>query len=601
MFTDFLNTYNQAVQQVAPSRTVYEKAVAAFPRVSPQQQEEILVRMLFMFPNDATLYNKMGTFFKDSQPLRALMWYKLAFQHDPRDVENTADLSKMLFDNGLSEHVLALDPSIIRECMGNPKFLGVYARCNFQKLRYANGVSYLLKLIELQAPVACTSEEDRLAKWSNYHDIGYVFCALARVDEAIQYTDKATDLANKFGLPLPKRLLSFSNLVSFHGFKYQPDQTALFKRYLEINTYLPNKTSFAFQKRKGNAKLRVGYVSSDFVYHAVANFLLPILKQHTHSKKVEAHLFPNVAKMVPEFENLDLPTHSIVNLSDKDAAALIYKQKIDVLIDLNGHSVHNRLGIFALNPAPIQVAYLGYPNTTGLKGIRYRITDGVADPENTQEPYSEKLVRLPSCFLLFESIHQTTPVVPQKTAEQVILAAINKENKNSEQALATWKTILASCPRATLLIKLETFDNTEERRSYYSAKLDVPSSRLIIVNKQFNDGYVDLFKRIDVLLDPYPYSGTTTTCNALYNSIPVVTLKSPNCHAQNVTTSLLTHCGLEELVAATPEEYVAIVARLVSDPDAIDAYKASIHGKFQQLMNPERFVKSYEDLLLSLT
>jgi predicted O-linked N-acetylglucosamine transferase (SPINDLY family) len=293
-------------------------------------------------------------------------------------------------------------------------------------------------------------------------------------------------------------------------------------------------------------------------------------------------------------------------MSDKEAATLINKHSIDILFDLNGHTVNNRLGIFTYQPAPIQIAYMGFPNTTGLKSIQYRITDVVADPSTSKQRYTETLLKLPRCFLLYKSINQDTPIVPRPTpstatqSNKIIIAAINKENKNSTFALETWKKILKQCPNTQILIKLETFDNNEERMEFYSERLDTNPDRIIIVNKLQNDEYNKLFTKIDILLDTFPYSGTTTTCNALFNSIPLVSLYNENYHAHNVSCSLLTNCGLEQLVAKTEEEYISIVKNLVDNPSKIDEYKKTIGKKFIKLMEPEPFMKDYEGILMDV-
>lgn len=261
--------------------------------------------------------------------------------------------------------------------------------------------------------------------------------------------------------------------------------------------------------------------------------------------------------------------------------------------------MNNRLGIFALQPAPVQITYLGYPNTTGLNTIQYRITDAIADHPDTTQQYSEKLIRLPGCFLLYKSMTQQTPTTPRKTQpNQIILGAVNKENKNSPFVLETWKRILAECPTTKILIKLETFDNNEERMVFYTSRLDVPRTRIVLLNKLSNENYNRLFTMFDILLDTFPYSGTTTTCNALHNSVPVVTLYHKDHHCHNVSASILTNAQLPELVAQTQDEYVEIVKDLVNRPERIDAYKATIHKKFAELMEPTNFLKSYERELL---
>jgi predicted O-linked N-acetylglucosamine transferase (SPINDLY family) len=333
--------------------------------------------------------------------------------------------------------------------------------------------------------------------------------------------------------------------------------------------------------------------------HAVANFIYPILKYHDRTH-FDIILFPNQATLFPQFIELNIPNYNIIDLSDIDAAKLINEKEIDILIDLNGHTSKNRLGLFSFNPAPIQLTYLGYPNTTGLDFFKYRITDNIADSIDSTQFYTEELVRLPKCFLLFKSINQTMPVEPRKTKDIIILGSLNKENKNSPDVLKTWKKILESCTNTRLLIKLEAYDDQEARLEFYKKHLGVDKTRLLLITKTNNEGYNRLFSMIDILLDTFPYSGTTTTCNALYNSIPVVTYNKPNIHAHNVSSSLLINSGFPELVARSEDEYINIVSSLIQSPDRINTYKEIIHKAFIKLMEPEPFMKEYESSLTTI-
>jgi predicted O-linked N-acetylglucosamine transferase (SPINDLY family) len=195
-----------------------------------------------------------------------------------------------------------------------------------------------------------------------------------------------------------------------------------------------------------------------------------------------------------------------------------------------------------------------------------------------------------------------SPVKPRELSDRtIILGSMNKENKMSQETLNTWCDILRECPNTKLLIKLDTFDNIEERKTFYMERLKTCENRILIVPKQQNAEYYQLFSHIDILLDPFPYSGTTTTCNALFNSIPVVTLYHKGYHAHNVSASILKHSGLSELVAYSFDEYISIVKELVEHPKKISEYKRTIHGKFREgMMDGARFMKGYEESLIKV-
>jgi predicted O-linked N-acetylglucosamine transferase (SPINDLY family) len=580
------------------------------------EQEDLLLKLIMICPNDSNLYYMIGELFKKTNPIKALSWYKICHQIDPNNKSNIIDMMITLFENGLTRRAFEIikpEMPIYNELMEDPRFLGTYSRCNFQQLYYKNGVPCILKLIKLSSTTPCKTNEEKVTKWANYHDLGYVYCAMGEIEKSLQYTNKAVELANKFNLNMWNKLLSFSNSLCYADFLYS-DNDEIFKQYLKINDYLPDNTCFHYNGRKTiiknlyettkklPRKIKIGYLSSDYTYHAVANFIIPILKNHDKTQ-FEIVLYANQSEFDAEiFTSLNPRYHIIKNMNDKEAAELINKHGIDILFDLNGHTVNNRLGVFTYQPAPIQIAYMGFPNTTGLKSIQYRITDVVADPPTSKQRYTETLLKLPRCFLLYKSINQDTPIVPRPTPQtnKIIIAAINKENKNSITVLETWKKILKQCPNVNILIKLETFDNNEERMEFYSEKLDTDPERIIIINKLQNDEYNKLFTKIDILLDTFPYSGTTTTCNALFNSIPLVSLYNENYHAHNVSCSLLTNCGLEQLVAKTEDEYISIVKDLVDNPWKIDEYKKTISKKFMKLMEPGPFMKDYEGLLMDV-
>lgn len=597
---EFTKTFQDIIQNVKNiDRTLYENGIREFHNTYKKEEKElILLQLLSIFPKEAHIYYKMATLF--SGDLRSIAWHKMCFSIDPCHKENIIMAIDTLFSNGL--HIRVFDYAktpIFEDLLEDPRFLSVYSRCNFQQLYYKNGVKHLLKLIDFYCKKPAVLNEDKIAKWSNYHDLGYVYCVLGEIDMSLKYTKKALELADKFGLDMWRRLLSFSNTLCFADFTYS-DKKTVFNEYLKINDYLPERQLFSHSQKRMNKRIRIGYVSSDFKYHAVANFIVPILENHDR-KRFDIMLYVNENEFVTDiFTRLGISYRIIHNKTDEDVARIIYADGIDILIDLNGHTIGNRLGVFRFKPAPVQITYLGYPNTTGMKSIQYRITDNIADPENEYlQPYSEKLLRLDGCFLLYKPFHQSIPLKPRTTVGDIILGAINKENKNSPDVLDTWATILHECSNTKIMIKLETFDNNEERIGFYVERLRTSADRIIIVNKLGNTEYNEVFSKIDILLDTFPYSGTTTTCNALFNSVPVVTLYHNGCHAHNVSASILTHTGLRELVARSREQYISIVKQLILHPTTIDEYKQTIHMKFKQsIMNHVPFMMSYENTLM---
>ncbi len=263
------------------------------------------------------------------------------------------------------------------------------------------------------------------------------------------------------------------------------------------------------------------------------------------------------------------------------------------------------MGIFALKPAPIQISYLGYPNTTGLKTIDYKIIDKITNPNESTQRYSEKLLYLDNCFLLYESI--TNKFSKPKinfigNNDCIILASTCREGKITEQMLNLWKIILKDCPNTKILIKIESKTMIAEKTLYYSTALfgSDNSDRLILQDCETLTDYNKIYNKIDIVLDSFPYSGTTTTCDCLINSVPIITLYNPNLHSHNVSASILINSNLQQLVTYSNEEYIDNVKKLVNDVEQLNYLKSIIHDNFVCLMNPNKFIKNYEELLKSL-
>lgn len=559
-------------------------------------KELVLTKLIILYPNDPILYYKMANILKPFSMERAIMWHKISFSIKPDYTDNFIELFKIFFERGNYEHMQYLNhDNIFDKFMNNTKFVNMYVRSRFSLCKYENSIKYMQFLIQSSSQKKAITYDEKIEKYNNYHDIGYMYSHMGDIENAVKYIEKAIDLANKFNLPDSKKMLSFQTSLYFQDFFYKYKDN--FERFLQMNTFLPDKSLFTIYNK--NKRPRIGYLSSDFNPHSVANFILPILKHHDRNK-FDIYLFSNDENISKLFLDLQYPVHKINGISSIESAKKIHNLQIDILFDLNGHTGNNRLDIFAHHPAPIQISYLGYANTTGLTSIQYRFTDFIADhPESTQL-FSEQLIRMPGCFLLFDPIHHFT-VKPKKTvANRIVLASLHKEAKLNHHVFSVWKKILDACPNAVLLIKLESFDNVEEKTQYYTNKINVEKDRIIISPNLYDNDYETIYANIDILLDSFPYSGTTITCNSLHNSIPVITLYNNDIHAHNVSSSLLINSGLSEFVAYSQNEYIDIVVDLVNRPDKINYYKSIIRNKFISLMNPKTFMQKYEDVLTKI-
>ncbi len=357
-----------------------------------------------------------------------------------------------------------------------------------------------------------------------------------------------------------------------------------------------------------NRKLRIGYVSADFRQHVVSHFTWPLFSNHDQNR-VEIYCYDNTFVPDPVSEKLSASAdywRRIVAVSDEDCARQIRADGIDVLVDLSGHTGGNRLTLFAHKPAPVQVTMLGYPNTTGLEVIDYRVSDEWADPVGmTQDFHTEEIIRLPCGFNCYRPPEGDYPVSPPPCIENgfVTFGCFNNFTKVSDTTLRAWSRILISVPNARLILKSVTLEDPETcdrvRREF--ALLGVDPARIECRGWVKAEHYLDPYAEIDIALDPFPYNGTTTTCDALWMGVPCVTLAG-RFHPARVGVSLVTRLGHPEWVGRDIEDYIAIAIRLASDPDQLADLRKSQRIKMENssLRDEKAYTRAIEDAFFDL-
>ena len=562
-------------------------------------KEQVLTHLIYVYPKKAELYYKMGVLFRGFSIEKEIMWYKISNSIDPDYFENLFAICKSLFINKKYPMIIELNKNNLFDKYTNEtEFIYYYVESMLTMNKMNKCLKYALLINDYFIKKTIVNNEECFLKWNSYICCAKIYFLQGNIENSIKYMEYALDFAKKTTIN-DYIIQSMQQYIALYDHKYH-DNKKLYENNVKLNYYLRDNPIFTFKNNKTHRKIRIGYISSDYALHAVSNFILPILKNHDNDK-FETYIYSNQPVIHPMFTALNIPHYKIFEMSDKDAAKLINSQEIDILIDLNGLTTGNRLDVLAYRPAPIQITYIGHPNTTGLKYIQYKFVDEITDSRNSKQSYSEELIRLPKCFLLYESVYQKEPIKPKTTiSNNIILGSLNKEPKNSVNTLNAWKKIMQTCTNTKLVIKIESYDNIEERLQYYMEHLNVEKGRLLIIKRLNDEEYVQLFKTIDILLDTFPYSGTTTSCNALYNSIPIVTMYNENYHVHNVTSSILINSGLPELVAKDEDEYIKIACNLIKDCNKIDEYKQNIRGMFLNLMEPKSFMKPYEYELTKL-
>jgi predicted O-linked N-acetylglucosamine transferase (SPINDLY family) len=350
--------------------------------------------------------------------------------------------------------------------------------------------------------------------------------------------------------------------------------------------------------RMPDRSLRIGYVSPDFNAHPVGRFMLPILSHHDR-RRVEVFCYANVrvqddlTGLLRRYADSWRDTNA---LSDAELVERIREDRIDILVDLSLHTGRNRLLVFARKPAPVQATYLSYPGTSGLETMDYRLTDPRLDPADAPQLYSERSLRLPRGYWCFQPPGDAPPVAPPPAlaAGHVTFGCMNQFCKISRPAWDLWCRILQAIPHSRLLLLAPEGSSRELARQTVSMR-GVDPSRLEFVSRAFLGEYLLRHRLIDIALDPFPFTGGTTTCDALWMGVPTVTL----CGATAVSrggTSILTTVGLPELVAESHDEYVEIASNLARDPARLSELRSSMRSRMlaSPLMDAASFTGDLE-------
>ena len=348
-------------------------------------------------------------------------------------------------------------------------------------------------------------------------------------------------------------------------------------------------------------RLRIGYVSSDWRRHAVAVFAEPLLAAHDRDR-FEIFCYQSHAggdEVTARFAALADHFVPIASLPDAEAAGRIRDDAIDILVDLNGHTAHNRLPLFFLKPAPVQATWLGYLGSTGVPTIDYRVTDRYTDPPVPSEAAgAEALWRLPLtqwCYRPYVEAPDVGPL-PASTSGGITFVCMNHPLKSSRSALALWARILAAVPASRLILLATPYDAQRARVLAFFAGEGIAGERIEQVGEAPIATYLARYLRADIALDSLPCAGGTTTCDALWMGVPVVTMVGDRPFSRS-GASLLRNADLTELIARTPDEYVRAAVDLATDRVRLATLRAGLRDRLRAspLLDPAGFARAVED------
>jgi len=549
-------------------------------------------RALQLQPIYPSAHNNIGTVLKNLGRLaEAVDHFEKALRQKPDYGEAMSNMGNALVEMGrideadkALENALALLPdyAIAHNNIGTVRQ---------RQGRYGDAEAHLRRAIEINPMFA-----------DPYSNLGEVLKETGQAAGAIPCYRRALELdADRPGV--------HSNLVYALNNLDGLDQTVLLNEHKAWAARHANAAWTAHENDPDpDRRLRVGYVSADFRRHACMNFFETLLSGHDRDQ-VEIYGYANlsVADALTEWLQGEADQWRFVRShTDGALADLVRADGIDILVDLSGHTMGNRLAVFGRKPAPVQVTWLGYPATTGVDAIDYRITDAWADPPGMTEAYhSEELMRLEHGFLGFRPPPDAPDIAPPPSQKNgyVTFGSANNLAKITPAVLDLWAELLKKVPGSRLLMKAKAMGDATVQARYRQAFGDrgVDADRLELLGWIAEGSHLSIYDRIDVALDPFPYNGTTTVCETMWMGVPTVALAG-QWHAARVTLSLNTRLGHGDLVAANPAEYVDIAAGLAADGDRLKALRNSMRDAMSAagMTDPRRFAgdmeKAYRDM-----
>jgi protein O-GlcNAc transferase len=537
-------------------------------------------------PNFADAHSNLGIALVDIGELgEAAASLRLAIRLKPDHAEALNNLGIVLTKLGQLEEAIASFRASVRLKPG-------YAAA------HANLAAALADIGQLDDAIAALRHAIRLQPDSAgmYNNLGDTLKSNGQLDEAIAALRQAIRLN-------PNDADAHSNLII--ALHYYPDHNA---KMIYDELRLWNNLHAQVQKKlitphnnkpDPNRKLRIGYISADFYNHASAMFILPLFRDHERHE-FESFCYAQGGRsdgVTRQLMGYTQCWRKITGLSDEMVAAQIREDQIDILIDLKLHTAENRLLVFAQKPAPVQATWLGYPGSTGLDTIDYRLTDPFLDPPGLHDAfYSERSIRLPDTFWCYDPLSPEPPVnsLPRSHAGFITFGCLNNFCKINSRLLSVWAGILRKVDRSRLLI-LAPVGSARDRVSAQFREEGVDLQRIEFVAKQPRSDYLRTYHRIDIGLDAFPCNGHTTSLDSLWMGVPIITLVGPTALGR-AGLSQLTNLGLPEFIAHSPEQYARIACELAGDLPRLIDLRRNLRPRMEAspLMDAPRFARNVE-------
>ena len=571
-----------------PSKVALYSNLANIYRIKGEitKAEEFCRKAIKLDPGFADAYNNLGALLQvQGRPKEAIKNYRLAIKLAPNFDDAYVNLAGALQSIGQLDEAARLCIKAVKLDWENPDPYYNLGNILKSKGSLAHAVRMYEKVIEL--------DPDFSDAYDQLIDILRSLCEWKKLKKYSRKLDQmvglgATPFNTLIRSDLPQRNLKIAQLWS------------------ENISISHRSVPFKFDKLKNKSRLRIGYLSGDFTDHPVAHLAKSMFASHNR-KKFEIYCYSfnpptgggdskgirwQIKKGADLFRDIE-------NLSFEEAAQLIYQDKIDILIDLMGYTDGNRFEIFAKQPSPIQVSYLGYPGSTGADFMDYNIVDKVLVPDGQELNYSEKLIFMPDCYQVNDSQQKISTKdfkrsdfgLPEKA---FVFCSFNRVSKITPEMFNTWMNILKEKPKGVLWLR-ETIREVEDNLKKEAKKKGINPKRIIFGKIMKLEEHLKRLTLADLMLDSYPYSGGATTSHALRMGVPVITMAGKT-YVSRMSASLLNAVGLPDLVVPSMKKYEKLAINLANNPEKLNALRLTLNAnkKSSSLFDTSKFVANLE-------
>ena len=554
---------------------------------------------------------------------KAKLAYEKSLSLNPKSAEICFNLGAILRNNGNLE---AAKKYFDRAISINPFFLG--AHCNLGNTlkemgRFSEAESSYLEAIKLNPEFAEAHNNlgnnlKELMRYSSaeasirnaiairpsfaeaHNNLGVILQELGRSEDALASYRKATAL-KPYYFEAYSNLLFTINYIQSRSIDEALQEAKQFGLIVS-NRSIPKFTAWNFNSKA--SKIRVGFISGDLKNHPVGYFTEGLIKNF-NKDLFEIISFPTIIKsddltirIKPYFKEW-IP---IYGKTDLEAATIIYSQNIQILIDLSGHSAKNRLPVFSYKPAPVQITWLGYFATTGLPEMDYILGDPYVTPQSEVSHFSEKIRQLPETYLCFSPPNEQVFISPLPALENgfITFGCFNNLSKMGNVVVKNWASILKAVPNSKLFLKTKQLGDAKVVAEVFSrfAVYDITPDRLVIEGYSPRGDLLVAYNRVDIALDPFPYPGGTTSVEALWMGVPVLTLKGDR-FLSHVGESIASNVGNTDWIAINQNDYVAKAVEFSNNLQYLSTMRNRLRHTVLQspLFDSQHFANNFSKVL----